>query len=52
MSYKNKRYDFTLMLSLKNIFDAKVTYPSPPKTYSQDYEQERRNFLIALKKEF
>jgi iron complex outermembrane receptor protein len=52
LSYKNKRYDFTLMLSLKNIFDTKVTYPSPPKTYSQDYEQERRNFLIALKKEF
>jgi len=52
LSYMNKRYDFTVMLSLKNIFDAKVTYPSPPKTYSQDYEQERRNFLIALKKEF
>ena len=52
LQYKNQKYDYTLTLSIKNIFDTKVTFPSPPNTYIQDYEQERRNFLIALKKEF
>ncbi len=52
LSYKNLKYDYTLMLSIKNIFDADVTYPSPPRTYIEDYAQEGRNFLMALKKEF
>jgi len=52
LNYKNLKYDYTLMLSIKNIFDADVRYPSPPKTYLEDYTQEGRNFLIALKKEF
>lgn len=52
LQYKNKKYDYTLALSLKNIFDTEVKYPSPPNTYSEDYEQEGRNFLIALTKEF
>ncbi|EDZ62544.1 TonB-dependent receptor [Sulfurimonas gotlandica GD1] len=52
LSYRNKKYDYTLALSLKNIFDATVKFPSPPKTYSEDYEQEGRNFLIALTKKF
>ncbi|WP_373002453.1 TonB-dependent receptor plug domain-containing protein [Sulfurimonas sp.] len=52
LNYKNKKYNYTIALSLKNIFDATVKYPSPPKTYSEDYEQEGRNFLIALTKKF
>lgn len=52
LNYKNKKYDYSVSLSVKNIFDARVAYPSPPNTYSKDYEQERRNFLIVLTKEF
>jgi len=52
INYKNRKYDFDLRLSVKNIFDAKVIYPSPPSTYEEDYVQEGRNFLITLKKEF
>jgi iron complex outermembrane receptor protein len=52
LKYENKKYNYSLALSVKNIFDTRVTYPSPPNTYSQDYEQERRNFLVALTKEF
>ena len=52
ISYKNVKYDTTVMLSVKNIFDADVRYPSAPKTYIEDYRQEGRNFLIAIKKEF
>ncbi|MDA3907730.1 MAG: TonB-dependent receptor plug domain-containing protein, partial [Sulfurimonas sp.] len=52
LNYRNKKYDYVIALSLKNIFDATVKYPSPPNTYSQDYEQEGRNFLITLKKKF
>jgi len=52
LQYKNKKYKYNLTLSAKNIFDEKVKFPSPPKTYSEDYAQERINFLIALTKEF
>lgn len=52
LNYKNKKYNYTVSLSLKNIFDATVKYPSPPNTYSEDYEQEGRNFLITLTKKF
>lgn len=52
MQYKNLKYDYTLTFSMKNIFNADIKYPSPPNTYSQDYAQEGRTFLIALKKEF
>ena len=52
LQYKNKKCNYNLTLSIKNIFNTKVTFPSPPNTYSQDYEQERRNFLIAFTKEF
>ncbi len=52
LQYKNKKYNYNLSFSIKNIFDTKVTFPSPPNTYEQDYEQERRNFLVTLKKEF
>lgn len=52
LNYRNQKYDFDITLSVKNIFDAKVIYPSPPNTYIEDYRQEGRNFLIAIKKEF
>lgn len=52
LNYKSRKYDFEITMSLKNIFDAKVVYPSPPNTYIEDYVQEGRSFLIAIKKEF
>jgi len=51
-NYQNLKHNYNLIFSVKNIFDANVKYPSPPKTYIEDYAQERRNFLISLKKEF
>lgn len=52
LSYKNQKYDYMLTVSVKNLFDAKVVFPSLPNTYTEDYEQERRNFLIAFTKKF
>ena len=52
LNYKNSKYDYDITLSAKNIFDADVRYPSPPNTYTEDYAQEGRNFLITIKKEF
>jgi iron complex outermembrane receptor protein len=52
LNYKNRTYDFDIVVSVKNIFDADIVYPSPPNTYVEDYAQEGRNFLVALKKEF
>ncbi len=52
LSYKDPKYNYTLMFSVKNIFDADVKYPSPPNTYVEDYAQERRNFLLSVTKEF
>ena len=50
--YENKRHEYSLTLSLKNIFDEDVRYPSQPNTYYEDYRQEGRNFLVAFTKEF
>lgn len=50
--YRNSKYDYTVMLSAKNIFDEKVKYPSTPNTYTEDYAQEGRSFLITVTKEF
>jgi len=52
LNYKNRKYDYDLTISVKNIFDTDVIYPSTPNTYIEDYTQEGRNFLIALRKEF
>lgn len=52
MHYKNIKHDFSLTFSIKNIFNSTVKFPSAIDTYSQDYEQERRTFLVTLKKEF
>jgi len=52
LNYKSRKYDFDVTLSIKNIFDAIVVYPSPPNTYTEDYVQEGRTLLLAIKKEF
>ena len=52
LQYRDLDDDYTVSLSIKNIFNANIKYPSPPKTYIEDYEQERRNFFVSLKKEF
>ncbi|MDQ1244906.1 MAG: outer rane receptor for ferrienterochelin and colicin [Campylobacterota bacterium] len=52
LHYKDKKHDYSLTLSIKNIFNTDVTYPSAPNTYIEDYAQEGRTFLITLKKEF
>jgi outer membrane receptor protein involved in Fe transport len=52
LSYKNTHYGYKLLLSAKNITNVDVRYPSKPKSYEDDYAQERRNFFISLTKEF
>ena len=52
LNYKNTHYNYNVNVSVKNIFDTDVRYPSPQNTYVQDYAQERRTFLITLKKSF
>jgi iron complex outermembrane receptor protein len=52
LSYKNRKLDYDVVLSVKNIFDADVKYPSAPNTYIEDYAQEGRNFLVSIKREF
>lgn len=52
LSYKNVKYNYDVMFSVKNIFDADVRYASPNNSYIEDYRQEKRNFLITLRKEF
>lgn len=52
LKYKSIKYDYDIMFSVKNVFDADVRYASAVKTYTEDYRQERRNFLITIKKEF
>ncbi len=52
LNYKNTRYNYSVNVSVKNIFDADVRYPSPQNTYVDDYAQARRTFLITFKKSF
>lgn len=50
--YKDPKYNYCATLSIKNMFNTNVTYPSQLNTYIEDYEQEGRTFLVTLKKEF
>jgi iron complex outermembrane receptor protein len=52
LNYKNSQYNYTINISVKNLFDANVRYSSPPNTYIDDYKQEGRTFLVTLKKRF
>ncbi len=52
VNYRNIPYDYTLNVSVKNLFDTDVRYPSAPNSYVDDYAQERRTFLLTFKKRF
>ncbi len=52
LNYKNRKNDYDITLSVKNIFDANVIYPSAKSTYTEDYAQEGRTFLVTIRKEF
>ena len=52
LNYKNIHYKYNVNVSVKNIFNTDIRYPSPQKTYVDDYAQARRTFLITLKKSF
>ncbi|WP_197972131.1 TonB-dependent receptor [Nitrosophilus labii] len=51
-NYENLKYNYSVNLIVKNIFDADVRYPSEPDTYTEDYRQEGRNMMISFRKEF
>ncbi len=44
--------DLNIRLSVQNIFDADVRYPSVPHSYVNDYPQEGRHLMITLTKGF
>ena len=52
LNYKNIHHNYSVNVSVKNIFDSHVAYPSTKNTYVDDYVQEGRTFLITLKKSF
>jgi len=52
LNYKNYKNNYNVTLSIKNIFNEKVIYPSAPNTYTEDYEQEGRTVLLTIRKEF
>ena len=52
LHYKNRVNDYTLTLSIKNIFDQRVKHPSTTDTYSGDYTQEKRSFTATFVKRF
>lgn len=50
--YTYRPYDMTVTMSVKNILDRTYYLPSPENTYSGDFQQEGRSFLIRLSKSF
>jgi outer membrane receptor for ferrienterochelin and colicins len=50
--YYNLMHQYSVSLSVKNLADANVVYPSEPNTYINDYPQDGRTFLFSLSKEF
>ncbi len=50
--YDDSKSGYSVSFSLKNIFDATVKYPSVPNSYSDDYTQESRSYLLTVVKEF
>ena len=50
--YDNEKYNYSVMGSVKNVFDSDIRFTSKQFTYDDDYYQEGRNFMITLKKEF
>jgi len=52
LNYKNHKQNYDVTVGIKNIFDAKVVYPSTINTYTEDYTQEGRTFFVTIRKEF
>ncbi len=52
LNYKNHKQNYDVTIGIKNIFDAKVVYPSTINTYTEDYTQEGRTFFVTIRKEF
>jgi iron complex outermembrane receptor protein len=51
-SYHSYDSGLRFTAALKNVFDADISYPAPPLTYSNDYPQAGRSFVITLEKSF
>ncbi|BBG65607.1 TonB-dependent receptor [Hydrogenimonas sp.] len=47
-----ERGGFKTRLSVKNVFDAEIRYPSEPYTYDTDYPAEGRTVMLTLAKAF
>lgn len=54
VSYYDRKNDYHITLSAKNILASDIRYPSPPPpdTYIDDYRQEGTNFLLTISKEY
>ena len=52
LRYHNAKYNYTVVGSVKNLFDSDIRFPSQPNTYVEDYIQEGRNYILTLKKKF
>jgi iron complex outermembrane receptor protein len=52
LRYENPADDYAVTLSVKNIFDENVLFPSEPMTYVGDYPQEGRTGMITFTKAF
>ena len=50
--YHDRRSGFRIQLSVKNVFDSTVKYPSPPYNYDDDFTQEGRTVMFTLTKAF
>ena len=52
LRYDNPKHNYHAMLSVKNVFDADIRFPSIPNSYIEDYRQEGRTFMLTFGKEF
>ncbi len=52
LRYYNLSNHFSVTGSVKNLTDADVVYPSEPYTYTNDYPQAGRTFLLSVSKDF
>jgi len=52
LNCKKFHKNININLSIKNIFNTKVVYPSKPNTYQDDYPDVGRTFVISFSKRF
>ena len=52
LRYEDPKADYTVMLSVKNLFDTDIRFPSVPNSYIEDYTQEGRTLMFTFKKGF